>query len=128
MDAWMWPVVARAAMSASESKKTERPSGVECASVVRTVFHLSLRATQGYLESVVRLMGVDPPVPAYSTVCRRQAGTLLSQIAWRSAALLSQFALQTAVACSNLISSNLNYLILPVIRDYAIADFDKQIG
>ena len=36
--------------------------------------HLSLRATQGLLESVVRLMEVDRPVPAYSTVCRRQAG------------------------------------------------------
>jgi hypothetical protein len=40
----------------------------------RSVFHLSLRATQGFLESVVRLMQVDLPVPAYSTVCRRQAG------------------------------------------------------
>lgn len=33
-----------------------------------------LRATQGFLESVVRLMGVDLPVPAYCTVSRRQAG------------------------------------------------------
>jgi len=33
-----------------------------------------LRATQGILESVVRLMGIDLPVPAYSTVCRGQAG------------------------------------------------------
>jgi len=49
-------------------------TAIECALVVRTAFHLSLRATQGVLESVVRLMGVDLPVPAYSTVCRRQAG------------------------------------------------------
>ena len=49
-------------------------TAIECALVVRTVFHLSLRATQGFLESVVRLMGVDLPVPAYSTVSRRQAG------------------------------------------------------
>ena len=49
-------------------------TAIECALVVRTVFHLSLRATQGFLESVVRLMEVDLPVPAYSTVCRRQAG------------------------------------------------------
>ena len=49
-------------------------TAIECALVVRAVFHLSLRATQGFLESVVRLMGVDLPVPAYSTVCRRQAG------------------------------------------------------
>ncbi len=49
-------------------------TAIECALVVRAMFHLSLRATQGFLESVVRLMGVDLPVPAYSTVCRRQAG------------------------------------------------------
>jgi len=49
-------------------------TAIECALVVPTVFHLSLRATQGSLESVVRLMGVDLPVPAYSTVCRRQSG------------------------------------------------------
>ncbi len=47
----------------------------ECALVVKTVFQLSLRATQGVLESVVELMGVAPPVPDYSTVCRRQNGT-----------------------------------------------------
>ncbi len=48
-------------------------TAIECALIVRTVFHLSLRATQGFLKSVVRLMDVDLPVPAYSTVCRRQA-------------------------------------------------------
>ena len=42
-------------------------AAIECALVVRAVFHLSLRATQGFLESVVRLMAVDLPVPAYST-------------------------------------------------------------
>ena len=49
-------------------------TAIECALVVRAVFHLSLRATQGFLESVVRLMEVNLPVPACSTVCRRQAG------------------------------------------------------
>ncbi|NIV46290.1 MAG: IS5 family transposase, partial [Gammaproteobacteria bacterium] len=49
-------------------------TAIECALVVRSVFHLSLRATQGFLDSVVRLMGVDLPVPAYSTLSRRQAG------------------------------------------------------
>jgi hypothetical protein len=40
--------------------------------VVKAVFHLSLRATQRFLGSVVRLMGVDLPVPDYTTVCKRQ--------------------------------------------------------
>jgi IS5 family transposase len=49
-------------------------AAIACALVVKVVFHLSLRATQGFLESVVRLMGVELPVPDYTTVCRRQAG------------------------------------------------------
>ena len=53
-------------------------TAIECALVVKAVFHLSLRATQGFLESVVRRMGVDLPVPAYSTVSRRQAGLELA--------------------------------------------------
>ena len=40
--------------------------------VVKAVFHLSLRATQGFMESVVQLMGVELPVPDYTTVCKRQ--------------------------------------------------------
>lgn len=41
---------------------------------MKAVFRLSLRATQGFLESVVRLMGVELPVPDYTTVSRRQGG------------------------------------------------------
>ena len=49
-------------------------SAVECALVVKAVFHLSLRATQGFLESVVRLMAIVLPVPNYTTLSRRQSG------------------------------------------------------
>jgi hypothetical protein len=52
-------------------------TAIECALVVRAVFHLSLRSTQGFLESVVALMGVNLPVPDYTTVSRRQAGLQL---------------------------------------------------
>ena len=38
------------------------------------MFHLSLRSTQGFLESVKELMGLELPVPDYTTVSRRQAG------------------------------------------------------
>ena len=41
-------------------------------------FHLSLRATQGFLESVVTLMRLELPVPDYSTMSRRQAGLAVS--------------------------------------------------
>ncbi|NIW86593.1 MAG: IS5 family transposase [Gammaproteobacteria bacterium] len=49
-------------------------TAIECALVVKAVFHLSLRATEGFLASVVKLMGVELPVPDYSTVSRRQTG------------------------------------------------------
>jgi hypothetical protein len=37
-------------------------AAIECALVLRSVFHLSPRATQGFLESVVTLMGLGLPV------------------------------------------------------------------
>lgn len=52
-------------------------TAIECALVVKSVFHLSLRATQGFLESVVKLMGVELPIPDYTTVSRRQAGLVV---------------------------------------------------
>ena len=53
-------------------------AAIECALVLKSVFHLSLRATQGLLESVLTLMTVDLPVPDYSTVSRRQGGLAVS--------------------------------------------------
>jgi DDE family transposase len=48
---------------------------IDCALVFKAVYHLSLRAAQGFLSSVVDLMKLTLPVPDYSTVSRRQ-GTL----------------------------------------------------
>jgi len=47
-------------------------TAIECPLFVKAVFHLSLRSTQGFLESLVQLMGVDLPVPDYTAVCKRQ--------------------------------------------------------
>lgn len=58
-------------------RRTYSDTAIECVLVVRAVFHLSLRASQGFLESVVKLMGVDLPIPDYTTVSRRQAGLAL---------------------------------------------------
>jgi hypothetical protein len=49
-------------------------TAIECALVLKAVFHLSLRATWGFLDSVVRLMGVKLPVPDYTRVSRCQGG------------------------------------------------------
>jgi len=45
---------------------------IECALVFKAVYHLSLRAAQGLLSSVVELMQLALPIPDYSTVSRRQ--------------------------------------------------------
>lgn len=47
-------------------------TAIQCALVVKGVYGLSLRAAQGFVSSVMRLMRLDLPVPNYSTVCRRQ--------------------------------------------------------
>ena len=46
-------------------------AAIECALVIKAVFHPSLRATQGFLQSVVTLMRLELPVPDYTTMRRR---------------------------------------------------------
>jgi hypothetical protein len=46
---------------------------IECALVFKSVYHLSLRAAQGFLSSVMELMELTLPIPDYSTVSRRQS-------------------------------------------------------
>ena len=53
--------------------------------VGRSLFGLALRQTLGLVESLLRLAGLDWPVPDYSTVCRRQK-TLQAQITYRPSA------------------------------------------
>ena len=40
--------------------------------VLKSVFHLSLRGTQGFVSSLLELLRLDLPVPDYSTLSRRQ--------------------------------------------------------
>jgi IS5 family transposase len=44
---------------------------IECLLTLRAVYHLTLRATEGFARSLFELMAVDLPVPDYSTLCRR---------------------------------------------------------
>jgi hypothetical protein len=46
---------------------------VETCLMLRTVYHLALRQTQGFVQSLLRVMDVDVPVPDYSTISRRAA-------------------------------------------------------
>jgi DDE family transposase len=45
---------------------------IECALVFKSVYHLSLRAAQGFLSSVMELLKLTLPIPDYATVSRRQ--------------------------------------------------------
>jgi hypothetical protein len=44
---------------------------IECLLTLRTVYHLPLRATEGFARSLFTLMGLGLPVPHYSTLSRR---------------------------------------------------------
>ena len=46
-------------------------AAIDLLSVLRFVYRLPLRATQGFAESLFREWGLDLPVPNYSTICRR---------------------------------------------------------
>jgi hypothetical protein len=46
-------------------------AAVACCLMLREVFHLPLRQTQGLVGSLIRLLNIDLPVPHYSTLSRR---------------------------------------------------------
>lgn len=50
-----------------------------CALVIRTVYHLPLRAVEGLLRSLVTLLGLNINVPSYTQICRR-AKTLKKEL------------------------------------------------
>jgi hypothetical protein len=51
---------------------------IQCLLMVRSVFHLTLRATEGFLRSLFRLMELELPVPDYTTLCKRAKGLAVS--------------------------------------------------
>ena len=52
---------------------TYSDEAVLCALMIRLVFHLPLRALQGFLQSMISILGLCIPVPHYSRICRRAA-------------------------------------------------------
>jgi IS5 family transposase len=46
-------------------------TAIECVLTLRSVYHLPLRATEGFARSIFGLMGLDLDVPDYTTLCRR---------------------------------------------------------
>ncbi|HXG68807.1 MAG TPA: IS5 family transposase [Blastocatellia bacterium] len=47
-------------------------TAILCMATIEEVYHLPLRATEGLLLSIVTLLGVELPVPDYTTLCRRR--------------------------------------------------------
>ena len=62
---------------------TGRPNGqrrysdlaIVTALTLSTVFHLPLRQTEGFVASLIGLMGLDLQTPDHTTLSRRQRGT-----------------------------------------------------
>jgi hypothetical protein len=55
-----------------------------CCLSIKVLFKLPVRQTAGMVASLLRLAGLDWPVPDYATLCRRQK-TLKVQIPYRRA-------------------------------------------
>jgi IS5 family transposase len=49
-------------------------TAILCMATLGEVYRLPLRASEGLTRSVVRLLGVELPVPDYTTLCRRRRG------------------------------------------------------
>ncbi|GHE04199.1 hypothetical protein GCM10008024_30520 [Allgaiera indica] len=64
--------------SGEEDQKTVRgtvflTNAIQTCLSMKVLFGLPLRQTVGLVESLIRMAGLDWPVPDYSTLCRRQA-------------------------------------------------------
>ena len=46
---------------------------IQCLLTLQAVYHLTLRATEGFARSLFELMHLDLPIPDYTTLCRRAA-------------------------------------------------------
>ena len=83
---WLSPDLAWQALEGSG--KRGRPlvfsdAAIQCVLTLKVLFQLPLRAAQGMAGSLIRLAGLDWPVPHYSTLSRRQQN-LTVEIPYRS--------------------------------------------
>src|SRR3954468_4250238 len=62
----------------ARGRRTYTDAAILCALLLREVYHLPLRSTQGLVSSVLRLMKPTLPVRHYSTLSRRARSLELS--------------------------------------------------
>ena len=47
-------------------------AAIQCCLMIKSLFRLSLRMVTGFVQSLIKLCGLDWTAPDYSTICRRQ--------------------------------------------------------
>ena len=62
--------------------RTFSDAAIQTCLTMKVLFGMALRQTTGFVESLLRLTGLDWPVPDFSTICRRQR-TLAVNIPYR---------------------------------------------
>jgi len=60
------------------ASRTYSQAAIQAVLLLKAVYHLPLRGAQGFVESILKLMGLPWPVPHYSTLSRRQVGLELA--------------------------------------------------
>src|SRR4051812_46749318 len=55
---------------------------IECLLTLRAVYHLTLRATEGFARSLSEVMGLDLEVPDHTTLSRRAAAVRITLPKW----------------------------------------------
>ncbi len=73
---WFSPEAIRKWYSTEPSDGPGRPKfysddAILCALMIRAVFHCKLRQLQGFIESLIKTLGLDLDCPHYSVFCRR---------------------------------------------------------
>ena len=73
---WFSPEVIEKWYSKKHPQGPGRPKfysdeAILCALMIRAVFHCKLRQLQGFIESLIEILGFDLACPQYSVFCRR---------------------------------------------------------
>ena len=76
IDFWFDEKAIKSWYARTKSGRPGRPhryadEAILCALMIRAVFHCKLRQLEGFLKSLIHLMGLDLETPHYSLICRR---------------------------------------------------------
>ena len=52
--------------------QTYSDTAIQCCLMIKSLFRLSLRMVTGFVQSLIKLCGLNWTAPDYSTLCRRQ--------------------------------------------------------